>query len=455
MEMPQSWWRFANIAENRNTRVTFLSPLKRLLPYSLAGLVLLLLFSGCTGSSAPGNAVTHLQLTPTPTVSTPSSNGNGVAIRHIIDTWDNIHLFLTFDYNISDPAASAKHYDFVWGAKVNNVTALRSANPDIFLTYYISFLRDTGTFTDNRAIHSLTYWKTTHPDWVLYQCDRVTPAYEFGDPDIPLDFTNPDVVAWQVQTYAQPASQNGYDGIAADNVNLQNSFGACGTYVHGQWVQRYTGQPNDPKWSNDIVTWLQRMHQALHHLPHPLALIPNLSLGSLSPSDPLIQQVLNQADGVLNEAGFSQYGDGYLTGNDWTQAIQFMESLQAQNKAYYIINQFNSVDRAEIQWAVASYLMGKEHSAGLFISTTQGYGGDFWDNTYDAQIGNPTSSMYQTQNVYVRDYNNGLILVNPSATDSYMVTLDPGDKFHDLYGIPVSGTVTMPPHSGMVLLTSS
>ena len=33
--------------------------------------------------------------------------------------------------------------------------------------------------------------------------------------------------------------------------------------------------------------------------------------------------------------------------------------------------------------------------------------------------------------------------------------LDTGDKFHDLYGLPVSGSVMMPPHSGMVLLTVS
>jgi Hypothetical glycosyl hydrolase family 15 len=451
--MSQSWRRFTNLTEKRNTRITFRSPLERLLPYCLAGLAFLLLLSGCTGSSTQSDAMTHPRPTPTFKVSTPSSSG--VAIRKFADTWDNIHLFLTFDYNLADPATSAKHYDFVWGAEMKNVTAFRSPNPGIFLTYYISFLRDTGTFGDKGAIHSLMYWKTTHPDWVLYQCDRVTPAYEFGDPDVPLNFADPEVLAWQVQTYARPASQNGYDGIAADNVNLQNSFGACGIYVHGKWVQLYTGQPDDPTWRNNVLTWLTRMHQALHHLQHPLDLIPNLSTGNLSPNDPIMQQVVNQVDGVLNEGGFSQYGDGYLTGSDWIQAIQFMESLQAQNKAYYLINQFHSIGHAEIEWAVASYLMGKEHSTAMFISTVQGYGGDFWDTIFDAPIGHPTGPMYQVQHVYARDYSNGLILVNPSATASYSVTLDTGDKFHDLYGLPVSGTVMMPPHSGMVLMNSS
>src|SRR5205823_3414748 len=187
---------------------------------------------------------------------------------------------------ISDPANVAKLYDFVWGAAVNHIQAIRAGNPNIFITYYIPFHRESGTFTNPGATHDLNYWKAMHPDWILYKCDRVTPAYEFGDPNVPLDFSNPDLVPWQVQTYGLPASQSGYDGIAADNVSLQNYFGACGVYVNGQWRQRYTGEVEDPQWRVDVVAWLARMQQALHRLSHPLALIPNLALGSVPPSDP-------------------------------------------------------------------------------------------------------------------------------------------------------------------------
>ena len=43
-------------------------------------------------------------------------------------------------------------------------------------------------------------------------------------------------------------------------------FGACGVYINGQWVQRYTGQLDDPRWRIDIINWLTWMQQALHHL---------------------------------------------------------------------------------------------------------------------------------------------------------------------------------------------
>src|SRR5216683_911074 len=363
------------------------------LPCWLAGLLLLLIFSSCTPlNSSPG-------MTP----------GNTPRIDPLVDTWNNIHLFLSFDYKISNPAAVASHYDFVWGASVGGVAAFRSGNPNIFISYYMPFHRDNGTFSNSGAYHDLAYWKTVHSDWVLYKCDRVTPAYEFGNPNMPLDFANPAVLSWQIQTYAQPASESGYDGIAADNVDLQNQFGACGVYINGQWVQRYTGQLDDPRWRTDVINWLTQMQQALHHLRQPLALIPNFSIDGLSPSDPLTQQVISHIDGLEDEEGFTRYGDGYLT--------------------------------------------GKEHSAALFTSTIQGYGADLRYDEYNIQIGSPKGPMYQTQNVYMRDYSHGLSIVNPSATDSYMVTLNADGHYRDVSGDLVGQTITMPPHSGMVLLT--
>lgn len=408
------------------------------LRYALIGLVLILLLSSCN-SEAPIS----------------SSHKTFTKGRSFIDTQNNIHILQVFDYSISDPATVAKYYDFVWGAEVKHVAAFRSGNPNIFLSYYIPFNRDSGTFTNQYEYHDLAYWKAVHPDWILYKCDRITPAYENSEPNIPLDFANPAVISWQVGTYAKPASENGYDGIAADNLNMANQNRACGIYVNGKWVKRYTGEVNDPQWRANIIFWLTRMQQALHSLQNPLALIPNLAFGGLSPSDPAIQQVVNHVDSVADEAGFTDSGERYLTDSDWIQRIQFMDSVQKQHKSYYVVNQFHQpgpISRSEIQWALASYLMGKEHLAALFISAYQGYGGERRYNEYNAQIGSPLDSMYNAQNVYFREYSNGLSIVNPSPTNTYTVTLNSGIAYSDLYGNAVGSTVIMPPHSGLVLL---
>src|SRR5205085_11309079 len=108
--------------------------------------------------------------------------------------------------------------------------------------------------------------------------------------------------------------------------------------------------------------------------------------------------------------------------SDWVQVIRFIEDVQSQHKPFYSLNEFSLIDHAEIQWALASYLMGKEHGEALYISKAQQYGGDFWYSEYNTQIGNPVAPVYQTQGVYEREYTHGLSIVNPSATNSYTIT---------------------------------
>jgi hypothetical protein len=426
----------------------------RQLPCWSIGFALLLILSSCTlAPTKKDNDPPHI--TPTPVTPTPGIS-SGVSLRPFVDTWNNIHPFLTFDYQISDPATIAKYYDFVWGARIKHVAAFRSGNPNIFITYYIPFHIDWGTFTDAHAAHDVTYWKKVHPDWILYQCDRATPAYH--DAIVPLDFANPAVVSWEVKTYAKPASRAGYDGIAVDNLVLGNRYHACGVFVKGKWVRLYTGQINDPQWRTNVITWLARMQKALHSLQHPLALIPNIAFDVLSPADPQMQQLVDHIDGLVDEGGFTSYGRGaYLTGYNWWQRVQFMVNLQKQHKPYFLIDLFPSVGPAEIQWALASYLMGKGHTVGLFISTPKGYGSDVRYSEYNAQIGTPLGAMYQSQGVHFRNFSHGLSIVNSSATTTHVVTLNPGPgySYTDLYGNTASQTVTLIPNSGLVLLRTS
>ncbi len=377
-------------------------------------------------------------------------------IRPFIDTWNNIHVFQPFDYNIANPIPVAAQYDLVWGASTYNIAAWRQGNPNIFLTYYIPFHRDYGTFDDNHALHSLAWWQTYHPDWVLYKCDKKTPAYFGSDPNMPLDFSNSAVISWQVQTYGVPASLAGYDGIAADNVDLGNWANACGVYRNGKWVQLYTGlQEDDPAWQNNIIYWLTQMQNALHALNPPLALTVNSSFADIPATDPLVQQMVNHVDAIGEEGGFTLQGGGYLTDTAWVQHMTFIAYVQAQGKAYYSGNQFSTLGTSEIQWALASYLMCKGHAAAISINGIQQYGSVNWLQEYSAQIGSPSGAMYQNQQVYWRSYSNGLVIVNPSSTQAYTITMPPGSQYVDLYGNVIGSTISMPIHSGIVMLKAS
>ncbi len=420
--------------------------------YVIALLLSLLLLSSC--SPAPQNTIVK-QNTTAKAISTPiqCTQSNCSSLRPYINTINNIHLEQIFSYNIADPRSIAKYYDFVWGAETDQVAAFRAGNPQILLSYYIPFHRDNGIFSnpDLGKKHDLAYWKNLHPDWVLYQCDRTTPAYEDNDPNMPLVFSNPAVVDWQVQTYARPASAEGYDAIAADNVNLQNLYGACGYYQHGRWVQRYSGQPDDPQWRADVIQWVTRMQTALHALRPSLALIPNLGLGSISPTDSSVKQFVSHVDGILDERGFTDYTNGYITNDQWVQMINFIRNVQKQTKPYYIINQYKStpLSRAQIEWALSSYLMAKDRLSTVFISGNQQYGTDLRYPEYNVAIGIPQGDMYKNQQVYWRNYSNGIVLANPSNSATYTVTLD--RNYVDTSGNHVGKTLTLQPHSGIIL----
>lgn len=367
------------------------------------------------------------------------------------DTYDGIHAFLTFDGSVTDLAAAAQHDDYVWGADESHIAAYRaSSHPEIVLSRYIPFTRD------DDGSHTLAYWQSAHPDWVLYQCDQKTPAYEFGDPNVSLDITNPAVVDWQVQTFAVPAAAAGYDAIAADNFTLTNDFGACGIFENGSWKALYTGK-KDPKYTADVLAWAKSFAGKLHALtPKPLGLIPNFGLAGSPTTDPDSATLVSYVDGILDEGSFTDYGSAFPSESKWKTLEDSIEYVQAHGKAYYGINEFGvtpPVANDAAQWAIASYLMSKEHASGIFISGVQQYGYDNYRPEYAVALGTPCGAMQNTQGVYTREFKHGLAIVNPT-TAAATFTL-PAGTWQDSFGKPVGASVPMPVDTGLVLLDTA
>jgi len=363
------------------------------------------------------------------------------------DTYDGIHYFQTFDSAVSDIAGEASHAVFVWGADQGSIAAYRSSsNPKIVLSDYMPWAYDPD------ASHDLAYWKNLHPDWVLYQCDETTPAYYPGTTNMPLDISNPAVVAWQIQTVATPASSQGYDMIAADELQL-GGWGGCGVYANGQWKALYSAGTGDPKADADAVAWAKAFRDAAHALPHPMGLIPNFQLGGSSPTDPSVLGVVANTDGILDECSFTQCGSGHASGQTWLDLVSFAEYVQQQGKAYMAIDEVATVNDAEVEWALASYLMSKEHASGIFVSGVQQYGSDLWRSEYGAAIGPPCGAMQPAQGAYARTFEHAIAIANPGKA-SVTFTL-PGGKLTDLHGAVQGATITLVAGSGVVLLASS
>jgi hypothetical protein len=284
----------------------------------------------------------------------------------------------------------------------------------------------------------------------------------YGDANMPLDFTNPAVIEWQLNTLAVTAAKDKYSAIAADNVALENGGGACGIYRNNAtWVQLFSGAAEDKAYASATVAWLRDFGDGLRQR-FALRLVPNFSLNGWRWNDPSILLVGNYTDGILSEAGFTQYGSRFLSGTEWENVIAFMMNLQNHGKAYFSINEWpQNLTQAEDVWLLCSYLMGKASAAAVFTSGVQGYGAPVASNLLLTTVdtGTPLSPaplVDSLTRVYYRNTTTVLAVVNPTAVRARLL-LDPLCRYVNIAtGQPVpSAGAELGPTSAMLLRCST
>jgi hypothetical protein len=311
----------------------------------------------------------------------------------------------------------------------------------------------------------LRWYQANHPDWVVYRCGGTTPAYYGpGDSNVPLDFGNPEVQAYEFQETAQ-LLQRGAQGVAFDNFSFTNYENRCGVYKKGVWTP--LGYPalnrDNAKLDSDMMGWLQNMRGMLTRQ------FPGKSLGVNMPpflSGLLhVERVAPYIDMVFDEAGFTKLGKGNISDGTWRAEVASLQYLNSQGKAF-VVNAIvpapddADVTRAELNWALANYLLVKGSRSYTYVyagdrggtGSPSGYG-TFYDRPeYHLAIGTPTSGLYQWQNMYVRTYSGGAAIVNPSSDQTFTANL--GRPYVDMFGV-THNSVTLGPSSGMVLLTAA
>jgi hypothetical protein len=355
------------------------------------------------------------------------------------DTTENIHLALIFNGEVKNPQDESGVVDLVWGSD------FPSRPKGVYDLYYYPFDRDADGNT-GELHHDITWFEENHPDWIEYTCDQKTPAYEYGNPNVPLDISNPAVIEYMMQTYILPAIEQGYEGIAFDNVDFNNNGYRCGVWRNGKWVEQ-------SNYIHDVISWAASMYSRLHALNVGVAMNFPYDVNHLAESN----QIYKNLDIAVDERGFTNWGSSqkeYLSGSIWLTNMQAIQSLDANGKGFVSINEmpepFAEVSQAEKQWAIANYLLVKGRYSYLAITGIQEYGHIFTTPEYAANIGRAPSVMYKSQNVYMRDFSNGLAIVNPSSSQSFTIILLP-NTYQDLYGNNVD-SIPLEPLSGIVLL---
>ncbi len=378
------------------------------------------------------------------------------------DTGDNIHLGLAFDYSAHNAGAVSRNVDYIFGGYfVNWKFGIDPAvgHDDSYLPF------DVDGYPQSYPGHSLSAWQAKHPDWIVYRCDRKTPAYYgFGNTSVPLDFSNPAVRAYHFREAATLFGA-GASGVAFDDFTFANVEDRCGVYRNGVWTPLgYPGRWQDnAKVNNDMMRWLRDIRRELKRkFPRKtFGVNMNFIVSGLD----RVREVTPYVDMFFDEAGFTAYGHQNLSGVNWQREVDGLEYLNSQGKAVDINGIVSAASDAsvtpdQLNWVLSNYLLVKgPHSYtyvyagnhGGYVGSPSGYG-TFYDRPqYHIPIGHPTSNRFSSYGVQMRYYSAGLVIVNPSSWQTFAVPL--GGDYRDMFGHHYTA-VTVPPTSGIVLLNT-
>lgn len=404
-----------------------------------------------TATNLAGSVTSMLKLTMEPVGTSIASTASGLPRAQF------------FDYHITNQSVYAGRVYYLWGAG-----GVSQPSP-VVASKYVPYARDPD------KTHTLAWYQANHPEWVVYTCDRTTPAYGYTYPNgnnMSVDITNPALRDWFYSNFVEPQVQAGYPMIALDNIALTNWDSRCGHFdTNGVWVQQFTGATNDAAYTASVQSWVQYLVGRLHQ--EGIGVVGNLTYpyGNAALLPAMTQMVLT-VDMWIDEQGFTLHRDSNISDADWATKFNFVR--QMDNRFYAPLNKTTDgttmispapsteptatpASQAQIDWAVANYLLYREARTLLSVSGVNDFGYFVDAPALNLDLGAPTSVPVQTASgAWERSYSGGpghtaaLVLVNPSSNQTDTVTL-PAGSWSDTHGGMYTGQIVIAPNTGVML----
>ncbi|RQS14571.1 hypothetical protein DIE07_04580 [Burkholderia sp. Bp9002] len=348
--------------------------------------------------------------------------------------------FLTFSSRLSD-AWIMKHgseYVFVWGESDGNkrdpvrADVWKQYAPNTELSTYFPYGRDPA-----RA--DPASWQKSHPDWIAYRCDGETMAELFDKPIVPLDISNPQVVAWQVGNFV-----NGqYRDIALDNFSTSNVERECGVKRNGRFVRQYTeDRAGTERFAEAKVAWLERVTAQLHEAGKTVTVNYQID----RPVDsPLVRRITKAVDSVLTEEMFPPRHKGRFKA-----ILDYADRLKREGKGFYAIYEIEVPSADTVQSVMAAYLIYAWSRSAVSISAVQDYGSEPKYGGFDRSVGTPCEEYRNSGGIYSRRYAGGVtVFADPMSPVAAVYRVPPG--FSDVSGKPAPSALELKPGEGRIL----
>jgi hypothetical protein len=329
------------------------------------------------------------------------------------------------------------------------VQAIKAKNPNALVFLYAisdSLLMNGPDANDalRAKINSMKWW--LYSDAALKQPVETGNAgfYEINiTPYTPTDAQGNTAIDWItkffVDNYYKP--NTAIDGLFMDNTSVKPS-------VDGDWKRNGTVEPrSDPQ----AGAWVRQGYVRYYSLAKSLMAgkyqIGNITEWGLqgAPIPPEYQGMVN--GGVME--GFIGKSWSVETWGGWQAMMNQYRAIMSSvlEPKLGIFNQWGDpTDYQSFRYGLASCLMDNAYYS--FTDTSKGYVGVVWFDEYNVNLGQgmtPPTGAWQS-GVWRRDFDNGVVLVNPKGNGSQTV------KLETAY-VKVAGTQDPATNSGQTVTT--
>jgi hypothetical protein len=423
--------------------------------------------SGASGTSDLDSTSGGTTSQPDTSSGTPSSPGGGVPLSADLYKPRNIANIFYVDAQItqnnrllslSSAMNNLNQYDAFWFAQSISSQhpqawrTLRSEYPSKLALHYVTPFSVVRNPNDSsKALYlDYDYIQQYHPEWFLLKDEKNATAQDYLDPDKrirwnpddPMDYNydrffldvgNESFQKWAVDELLQkldPVSgisiRVRYSGIAADNV-LLTVWANSKTALCPNW--KYATSAS--QWNQAYLSYLRRLHDALKQRGY--LLIANATIDYSSDTDSKDwQNLMSVVDGLMNENVLAMSSTNVVWGNDmfgkdrydfWDNSLTRHEEI-VKNGLYdwwvFIPHSDDIGTDRELNkflYIYCSFLLVKKSDRSLFGSVREKDGVHLvpWYEEYTLPLGDPTGFRYQQEGCWMRDYQHGKVVVNPSA----------------------------------------
>lgn len=333
----------------------------------------------------------------------------------------------------------------------DKMQAIKALNPNVIcLVYKIALNKD----YEGQGAGNYKWIDTAYPQWFLLDKNnkRITDGYdEYSRENVfVMNWGNLEWREYWCNSVLEEVIKDGWDGVFIDCV--------C-EGISDYWAPNGVLQYKDNKsFAEAVEGFLAYCHKRFKKAGK--LLIPNSVECVNHPGS--WEKRLEVTDGGVDEGFVNIYGwwPGSLrrSEEEWERQISYLETTGGQNKIFFAISRTMHLNRQDLLYSVASFLLGARGCSNFFYNAgSEGYcyknyikEYEAFKDIYTADMGCPLLDRYKVQDVWQRDYSNGKVLVNNTA-DVQKIEL--GKFYKQLDGVLVK-SIELEGYAGLILLNA-